>query len=401
MSERPGERIGKDRKDDVQAELLGRIKARFESQDLVRRGVCLINAGQYEQAEAVFRRATESGYGGQSLPSYIAACLLGQGKPDAAADQFAKLVKRNGFETAARIRHALARWAAGACEEAMQSLREGIRLNSECAALHFQLGTLLSSVERYDEAELRFTQALNIERDHVEAHVSLAMCCGARNAPDKALSYLQRAQSLRPWDARLGLLLTQAAKAAQQQGLSARARAEMPNSDDDRDEQGIDELARAIEADPDFVDAFLSLQEGQVDARVFGLLLKTLEAALRRQPEHAELHHQRGRVLARLGRCGDAIDENERAVGILPTFIRALIELAKLYQQTDRTIDAATRLEQAVAAGAEYADVYYLLGNLYRKQGKVGRARSAYRHALLINNRFEAAVQALEALPVS
>ena len=72
--------------------------------------------------------------------------------------------------------------------------------------------------------------------------------------------------------------------------------------------------------------------------------------------------------------------------------------MGKLYRDTDRTEDATTRLEQAIVAGAEYADVYYLLGNLYRDQGQVGRARSAYRRALAINNRYEAAQQALAAL---
>ena len=79
---------------------------------------------------------------------------------------------------------------------------------------------------------------------------------------------------------------------------------------------------------------------------------------------------------------------------------RALIELGKLYGKTDRKADATTRLERAVAAGAEYADVYYLLGNLYRDQGQVGRARTAYRKALTINSRYLDARQALEALTI-
>ncbi|MGB2986448.1 MAG: tetratricopeptide repeat protein [Phycisphaerae bacterium] len=382
-------------------QLLRLLKVRFEAADQVRRGVCLLNAGQYERAEAAFARAAEAGCTDRSLPSYLAACLLGQGMPEAAASHFAETARQDDTQTAARIRHALAQWSAGKCDAAIQSLRESIRLNPEFAELHFQLGLLLTSLEDYDEAELRFTQALNIERDHTEALVSLALCCGVRNAMTEALGYLQRAQSRKPHDARIGQLLTQAAKAVQQQGLSVRARADMPDGDPVDDEQGIEELSRVIEAEPDFVDAFLSIPIGQVDERVFAMLLKTLEAALERQPEHAELHYHCGRVLARVGRSEDAINENERAISIAPTFIHALIELARLYQKTDRNVDATTRLEQAVAAGAEYADVYYLLGNLYRDQGQVGRARSAYRRALVLNDRYEAAVKALEALPTT
>ncbi|MEK7757290.1 MAG: tetratricopeptide repeat protein, partial [Planctomycetota bacterium] len=199
-------------------------------------------------------------------------------------------------------------------------------------------------------------------------------------------------------DARIGLLLAEAAKAMQQQGLAVRVRANIAEVEVSEDRRGIEELSRLIEADPDFVDAFLSIPAGEVDERVFAMLLSTLEVALERQPEHAELHFHCGRVLDRLGRRDAAIGANERAVEIDPTFTRALIELGKLYRDTDRTEDATTRFEQAIFAGAEYADVYYLLGNLYRDQGQVGRARNAYRRALAINNGYEAAQQALVAL---
>ncbi|MCH8914168.1 MAG: tetratricopeptide repeat protein [Planctomycetes bacterium] len=381
--------------------LLQLLKSQFQAADCVRRGICLLNAGQYEQAEAAFNKAKSCRGSDESLPAYLAACLLGQGRPEAAAEHFERVVEQDKAQTAVRIRHALSLASAGQCEAAMQSLREGITRSPESAELHFQLGTLLSSIERYEEAELRFSQAINIDPDHTEALVSLALCCGLRNVPGEALPHLQRAQARRPHDARLGLLLAQAAKAVQQQGFSVRVRAYMPDGDPVDDERGMAELSRVIESEPDFVDAFLAIPVGRVDERVFAMLLATLERALERQPAHAELHYQCGRVLARLGRREDAISENEQAVLIDPRFTRSLIELGKLYQQTDRSADASTRLEQAIAAGAEYADVYYLLGNLYRKQGFIGRARSAYRRALVLNDHYDAAIKALEALPVA
>ena len=173
----------------------------------------------------------------------------------------------------------------------------------------------------------------------------------------------------------------------------------MPDAHPEPDYAGIEELSHVIGAEPDFVDAFLSIPTGKVDEKVFAMLLETLHTALERQPEHAELHYHCGRVLTRLGHDDAAIDQNERAVSIDPKFTRALIELGKLYSRTDRTADATTRLERAVAAGAEYADVFYLLGNLYRDQGQIGQARTAYRRALKINERYEEAKTALEALP--
>lgn len=375
------------------------IMTRHESAAEIRRGICLLNAGQFDKAAAAFSRAAKYGSTDRSLASYLAACYLGEGRMDAAAECFAEALSQGKTDTAVRVRHALALWSAGKREDALQSLREGIRLDRECAELHFQLGTFLTSMERFDEAELRFTQALTIDRHHVETLVSLALCCALRSEPSEALSYLRRAQDCRPLDARIGMLLAQAATAARYQGSIVPLRARMPDVQPIADARGIAELSRVIEADPDFVDAFLSIPVKAIDKEVFAMLLVTLNQALERQPEHAELHYHCGRVLARLGRRQDAIHENERAVHIDPTFARALIELGRLYRDTDRSADAATRLEQAIAAGAKYADVYFLLGGLYRDQGHVDRARSAFQQALSINNRYEAAQDALAALP--
>jgi len=380
------------------AELMERLKSQYEAADQVRRGVCLLNAGRYDEAAAAFSKAEQLGSTDRSLSSYIAGCLVGQERTDEAARQWAQRVGDAPRDSVSRIRHAQALWAAGKAGSAIEALRQAVGDDPECAELHLQLGTMLAATEMFDEAELRFTQALSIDREQAEALTNLALCCGARGAASEAVSHLQRAQARRPHDARIGLLLAEAAKAMQQQGLAVRVRASIADGEAGVDRPGIEELSRLIEGDPDFVDAFLSIPAGEVDGRVFAMLLSTLEVALERQPEHAELHFHCGRVLDRLGRRDDAIGANERAVEINPTFIRALIELGKLYRDTDRTEDATTRLEQAIVAGAEYADVYYLLGNLYRDQGQVSRARSAYRRALAINNRYEAAQQALAAL---
>ncbi|MFQ5591056.1 MAG: tetratricopeptide repeat protein [Phycisphaerae bacterium] len=379
--------------------LIGFIRTHFEAAREVRRGVCLLHAGAYDDAAKAFSNAARAGSTDKSLAAYLAASLIGQGKPGAAAKYFSKAAEDSGSGATSRIRAALAMWAAGRRDDAIAALRAAVRDDPECAELHFQLGTMLTSIEQYEEAELRFTQAFSIDRNHTEALVSLALCRGVRGEAKQAVAHLQAAQARKPNDARICLLLTQATKAVHQKGQAQPIRAQMPRTEPIADEKGIAELSRVIEAEPDFVDAFLSIPLGEVDERVFAMLLETLRCVLERQPEHAELHYHCGRVLERLGRHDDAIGETERALEIDPRFTRALIELGKLYQQTDRHADATTRLEQAVAAGAEYADVFYLLGNLYRAQGEFGRARSAYRRALLLNERYDAALQAMASLP--
>lgn len=377
--------------------LLQTLRRHYAAQRNMRRGICLLNAGQFEQAEEAFRQAAAGGQPG-SLARLLAACALGNGDMQEAAEQLTVSCERADFACRDVIRLAYAHWSAGNPREGIRALREALRDRSEDADLHFHLGVLLASGGQLEEAELRFTTVESIDRNHVEGMVQLALCCAARQAVAEALGYLQRALARRPGDARIALLTAQAASAVRQQGHIPIMRALVPEADAPESDDGVQELAQAVAADPDFVDAFLSLPAEEVEPRTHGLLLHTLELALERQPEHAELHFHCGQLLARLGRRDDAIVRNERALALRPRFTRALVELARLYQLTDRNDDALTRLREAIAAGAEYADVYYMLGNVHRGRGELDAARDAYRHALSINARYRDAKLALEAL---
>ena len=223
-----------------------------------------------------------------------------------AAQQYGRAAKREPDNPTHHIRQALSQWTAGQRQQAIATLREAVARNPECAELHFQLGTLLTELDEFEEAELRFTQAANLDRNHAQALVSLALCCGVRQSPGEALAHLQRARGRRPYDPRIGLLLAQAARAAREAGREVSIRAAIPVNDTLPDRHGLEQLGRIIAADPDFVDAFISLPVDKVDPEVFAVLLRTLERVLERQPEQAELHFHCGQVLRRLGRPQDA-----------------------------------------------------------------------------------------------
>lgn len=379
-------------------DVIRRLRDRFAAEQELRRGICLLNAAKYDEAALAFSRAAVHGCDRSSLASYIAACHAGKGEWDAAADRLTGAVETGQSDVACCVRQALALWSAGHRDQAVARLRDAIRHHAESAELHFQLGTLLADAEAYEEAELRFVQAINLDRTHAEAMVSLAMIHGLKQMPDEALKQLQRAQQIKPYDPRIALLLAHAAAAVRQAGRAPRLQPVMPEAVADDDPSGLVELAGIIESDPDFIDALLAVPGGQLDDRVFVVMLTAIETMLERRPDSAALHFRAAQLLERLGRETDAIDAHERAVGLDPKFGKALLALARLYQKTDRTAEATRRLEQAVAAGAQYADAFYLLGNLYRQRGLVTKARSAYRRALHINSGYVQAREALETL---
>lgn len=162
-------------------------KSRRTMAERVRRGACLLNAAQYDEAIAELKMAAE--------------VEPDDGPPRSlAATWFHDQVESN--------------WR----NQTFESLREAIAADPENAALHFQLGTMLAETGRFEEAELRFTQVLSISRDHPEALVSLALCHQRRFETGRAISYMQRAQALRPGDAKIALFLAQAAKWGSEHG---------------------------------------------------------------------------------------------------------------------------------------------------------------------------------------
>ena len=376
------------------------IRTYFEAKELTRRGICLLNAGFYERAAEVLSRAQSINPDTTTLASLLAASYLGQEKYDAAKATFKTVVKRHPDDVTARVRQALSAWSAGDHQASIEILRQGLTHYPNDAELQFQLGTLLASIQQYEEAELRFAQARAIDRSHVEATVGLAMCYGARGCPREAVRCLQRAHRQHVSDARITLLLAQAAQAAQLSGEAVQLRLVLPTYPETIDDEGMSELAQVIAEDAGFLDALLSVPIKENDEELYATLLRTIQLALETQPEHAELHYHCSRVLDRLDRKEEAAQANERAVRLNPMYTRALIDLAKRYQRLDRNEEAIERLEQVIQMGCHYADVYYVLGNAQRARGQVERAGEAYRRALSINGTYENAKTALASLEV-
>lgn len=379
-------------------ETIDLLKRYYEGQQQLRRGICLLNAGQYDQAIAGFSAAARLNPQSRPLPVLLTACYVGQGRYDLAAAEMERHSRNEPADVTARIRRALLLWKDSRPDEAIESLRDSVAAHPDSADLQFQFGTLLASMDEYDEAELRFTQAITIDQDHAEALVALAQCCAVGQRVGEAKRYLERAQSRRTNDARIGLLLSQAAKVLSDGGEPVDIEARIPVPESAAETEGIEQLSQIIEADPDFIDAFLDLPGDQIDEELHAMLAETVSRALNRRPGDAGLHCAAGRVLARMGRHEEAISSTERAVGLDRRHVQALIQLGRLYDQSNRDADAVERLEEAIAAGAEYADVYYLLGNLYRRNGQAAQARQAYVRALKINKNYEAARTALKSL---
>lgn len=379
----------------VRPEIVEQVQRYFESRDSLRRGICLLNAGCHQEAVKAFSAAKSLNPDSAGLAEYLVRAYMGCGDYTSAAEQVTEQMDRDPDDMTSRVRHALLFWKNGDCDGAIASLRQSIASAPDCAELHFQLGNLLAHLDESEEAEMRFTLTVELDPRHADAMVSLAMCHAAREQPDRALRLLQKAQSLKPQDARIGLLLGMALQATNGHASRGNALCAMPSDLEQDDRRAMQALSKIIEGDPEFLEAFTALSADQL---LYGLLIETIRQAIENRPGVADLQYHLGGVLDRVGRIDEAISATEETLAINPGHIRALIRLAKLYRKTNRIAEATDQLNIAIRLGARYADVYMLLGCLYRDSGRSDDAREAYRQALGINENYSEVRVALEAL---
>jgi len=378
---------------------LHRHLARFYAgQVRFRLGQEALRDGRYEEAVDHFRRALQTGTEGIAASRYLVACYAAMGRYGQAASELEGLLGRDDDRCGVRLRLALARWKNGQVDLAVQCLEQGIRAQPHQAALHHQLGVFLAARDEYARAAEAFERAVALEPNRVDAHLGLGWCYAALGRYDRALACLRKTQALRPTDAEIARQLHLAVAAAAQWRQGSEPQALPPVAGSSPDDIRVAQLAEMIAQDPDFVEAFLALPEADVDRTLLELLAAGIDRAIRAHPNYADLHLYGSRVYERLGLTDAAMVASQKAIEINPRYLSAMVQMARLFEATDRRQEAIDRLEAALRTGAEDADIHYVLGNLYRADGQVDRARSSYERALHLNAGLSAAREALETL---
>jgi len=374
-------------------------------------GVAELRAGNFKNAAEHLSAARRINPDSSGLSKFLAAAYVGDQRFDLAADELER--GRRGdrplagvtdsdvditstviHDDAIRLAYVLVK--DGQLDRAVASLESAIETSPWRAELHQHLGLILAAHEQYETARGHLARAAGLAPLHFDILMNYALVLGALGLPREALAPLKTCQKLRSNDAHVAWMLAVACDAAGVHAAIGAATVEPVGAV--RTDEDLDALGELVASQPDFVEAFLRLPESPIDTDVFAMLARTLEKALERQPDYADLHHHCSRVYERLGNTDAAIDAASRAVRINPRYVQALIQLGRLYKQTDRRDEAVDRLTDAIAAGGDYPDVHYLLGRLYQDRGEPAAALTEYRRALELNGNYDVARTAMQEL---
>lgn len=378
-------------------DLTGRV-ARFYCANANRAiGVEALRAGRFDLAERSLRAAVKSIGRDADLIGYLAGLYVRTGRYDRCASEMEKLAGRDSRETSVLRRLAQAQWRSGRRTDAHMTLTSALRRLGDHCELHLQLGLFCSVEHRWSEATDHLARAVEADCTNGEARYYHGLALAASGDARSAVRSLRRAFELRPNDLMLGYQLAFAAKVAVRSGEGIAIRPPEHSLGPPSGSE-LRQLAQYVAGEPDFIAAFVALPATRIDTELFGALLGVVRMALVDHPEFADLHFHCSQILGRLGRREDALRQARQAVRINPRYVRALVQLATLCTELDRPDEAMGYLEQAIDAGADFADVHCMAGELMTRCNRTEKARRHLLRALQLNPRYVKAAELLSGI---
>ena len=238
---------------------------------ILREATAAHRAGEFAQAEALYRRALE-------LDGKQAHVLLMLG-----------------------ILHA----QRGNYVDAEQVLRRSLKLNPDDACTHFNYGNVLLGLERLDDALAAFSRALHLNPRLAEAHLNRGNILMLRKRFKEALACFDAAVRIDP----------DYAEAFSNRGNALEKM--------ERFDEALTSCDRALYLSPRNAELHASRANLLGRLRRYDEALRDISVALSLRPDNAAFHYNHGNILIQVSRYDDALVAFEKALALEPEFADA------------------------------------------------------------------------------
>ena len=203
-------------------------------------------------------------------------------------------------------------------EEAIQEYNEALRTKPDDAVTRNSLGTVLQAKGLYDDAIKQYQEALRLKPDYTSVHYNWGNALLALGQPEAAMSHFQEILRINPQDA----------DARNNLGTAFAMREDLPRA--------VEQFTQAISLNPDHPLAHSNLggvlaKQGQVAQAA-----AEYEQALRVNPQDADAHNELGQLLVTQGRLTQAIAHFEQALRFAPQHEEAKENLRRAQEQLKR-----------------------------------------------------------------
>ncbi len=210
---------------------------------------------------------------------------------------------------------------------------------SDNAFAHMDLGVVLTSQGRLDEAIKHYQKALEIHPGYSKCHNNLGFALLRKGQVDEAVVHYQKALEIHP------------------------DYAEFHNG-----------LGNAL------------VQKGQVDEAMVHY-----QKAIQLKPDYADAHNNLANILAKKGQFTEAIVHYQKAIQLNPDYAEAHYNLGAVFGMRGQLDEAVEQYRKAIQLKPDYADAHGNLANVLATQGKLDEAIKEYQRTLeLIPNSAQA-----------
>src|SRR5918998_612719 len=278
----------------------------------------------------------------------------------------------------------------GLIEEALSRFEQALDAAPENPEVIEAVGRALLNLDRLEEAEASFLDALELDPEWVAPRMGLAMVGLSRDEPFKIVHHLERAIEADPGypDAyvELGRYYGFMGEPALAKATFERWTNRLPEDADMLINAGLTlfDAADYAEALEFFEKAIASAADDvqKCGARTFranaldmlGRYAEAYDAVLALDPENPEAHLELGIINERKGEMERAEEHFVESLKVDPANPRTLYSYASLYYTADDLEAAEEILERAIAADARYSPALSALASIQARRGEYGDA---------------------------
>jgi protein O-mannosyl-transferase len=236
--------------------------------------------------------------------------------------------------------------------------------NPRNSLAHNDLGIVLASSGRTDEAIEHYRTALEIKPDYPDAHNNLGIALASRGQIDEAIAHYRKALEINPDYAlahnNLGIALANCGQI----------------------DEAISQFRKALEIDPDYAEAQADLGNVLAHRGRTNEAILCYERALQLKPGFASAHNGLGNALSDLGRADEAERHFQKALEIDPSFAEAHNNLGMVLIRCGRVDEAVAEFRKAIQSKPDFAEAHANLGLTLNSQGRIDEAAAEFRKAL-------------------
>ncbi len=298
-------------------------------------------AKKYDEARKIFEEVIRSDASNFDALNELGLICLYRKEYLKAIEYFDKIKGNKNLEKSSKVYYnlALCHERLKNSTEARDAYAESIKRNPNYAAVRNDYGSFLFSLDKLEEAQFQFKEAVTIDSNYVNAAVNLAKTYYIQQRYDEAAAVLTSFLSRHPKEALI----------YDQLGLVYYGRKEF--------EKAKTAFDLAIEYEPALASAHYNLGVLYDEVKKYENAISEYKLALLFDKEHILAMNNLGYLYLNLRKFKEAIDILKKAIGINPQFSWAHYNLALAYYNSGRRNDALFHLEKVIECEDKNSDL--------------------------------------------